>query len=217
MRSISGVKFLAGTRSRLCKAQQQEVVTPFQPCGQVRSSAVTCLTLYWVLQTGSSSLTTCCVLSWTLFVSYSLKFVCLSSGRHRQRSGRRTTTIAAGKGKSSGPFSPIVVVVRDRIGTKKFNQLRGQAISLHSQGSAQEVCPVQKPLKFETCFEAAPCFVTACMCLCYHQGSLYMYTHAFCANAVIKTFGKNIGAEQKQVQGLIRLAKANGEKLGFLS
>lgn len=88
-------------------------------------------------------------------------------GRHRQRSGRRTTTIAAGKGKSSGPFSPIVVVVRDRIGTKKFNQLRGQAISLHSQ--------------------------------------------------VIKTFGKNIGAEQKQVQGLIRLAKANGEKLGFLS
>ena len=35
--------------------------------------------------------------------------------------------------------------------------------------------------------------------------------------AVIKEFGKNIGAEQKQVQGLIRLAKLNGEKLGFLS
>ena len=35
--------------------------------------------------------------------------------------------------------------------------------------------------------------------------------------AVIKEFGKNIGAEQKQVQGLIRLAKQNGEKLGFLS
>lgn len=36
-------------------------------------------------------------------------------------------------------------------------------------------------------------------------------------SAVIKEFGKNIGAEQKQVQGLIRLAKQNGEKLGFLS
>ncbi len=35
--------------------------------------------------------------------------------------------------------------------------------------------------------------------------------------AVIKTFGAQIGAEQKQVQGLIRLAKKNGEKLGFLS
>lgn len=34
---------------------------------------------------------------------------------------------------------------------------------------------------------------------------------------VIKEFGKNIGAESKQVQGLIRLAKKNGEKLGFLS
>jgi len=41
-------------------------------------------------------------------------------------------------------------------------------------------------------------------------------TSASCL-AVIKEFGKTIGAEQKQVQGLIRLAKKNGEKLGFLS
>jgi hypothetical protein len=34
---------------------------------------------------------------------------------------------------------------------------------------------------------------------------------------VIKDFGKQIGADNKQVQGLIRLAKKNGEKLGFLA
>jgi len=34
---------------------------------------------------------------------------------------------------------------------------------------------------------------------------------------VIKEFGKSIGADTKQVQGLIRLAKKNGEKLGFLA
>lgn len=34
---------------------------------------------------------------------------------------------------------------------------------------------------------------------------------------VIKDFGKQIGVDNKQVQGLIRLAKKNGEKLGFLA
>ena len=38
---------------------------------------------------------------------------------------------------------------------------------------------------------------------------------AWCA--VIKSFGKRIGADNKQVQGLVRLAKQNGEKLGFLA
>ena len=35
--------------------------------------------------------------------------------------------------------------------------------------------------------------------------------------AVIKSFGQRIGADNKQVQGLVRLAKKNGEKLGFLA
>lgn len=34
---------------------------------------------------------------------------------------------------------------------------------------------------------------------------------------VIKDFCKQLGADTKQVQGLIRLAKKNGEKLGFLA
>jgi len=36
-------------------------------------------------------------------------------------------------------------------------------------------------------------------------------------NAVIKDFCKQLGADNKQAQGLIRLAKKNGEKLGFLA
>lgn len=35
--------------------------------------------------------------------------------------------------------------------------------------------------------------------------------------AVIKDFCRQLGADGKQMQGLIRLAKKNGEKLGFLA
>ncbi|XP_010670950.2 protein PROTON GRADIENT REGULATION 5, chloroplastic [Beta vulgaris subsp. vulgaris] len=66
-----------------------------------------------------------------------------------------------------GIFAPLVVVTRNIVGKKRFNQLRGKAIALHSQ--------------------------------------------------VITEFCKSIGADSKQRQGLIRLAKKNGEKLGFLA
>ncbi|KAL0287465.1 UNVERIFIED_CONTAM: protein PROTON GRADIENT REGULATION 5, chloroplastic [Sesamum calycinum] len=66
-----------------------------------------------------------------------------------------------------GVFAPLVVVTRNIIGKKRFNQLRGKAIALHSQ--------------------------------------------------VITEFCKSIGADAKQRQGLIRLAKKNGERLGFLA
>ena len=66
-----------------------------------------------------------------------------------------------------GLFAPAVVVTRNVIGKKRFNQLRGKAIALHSQ--------------------------------------------------VITEFCKSIGADAKQRQGLIRLAKKNGERLGFLA
>ncbi|XP_022138463.1 protein PROTON GRADIENT REGULATION 5, chloroplastic-like [Momordica charantia] len=66
-----------------------------------------------------------------------------------------------------GVFAPLVVVARNLIGKKRFNQLRGKAIAVHSQ--------------------------------------------------VITEFCKSIGADGKQRQGLIRLAKKNGEKLGFLA
>ena len=40
----------------------------------------------------------------------------------------------AGNKGSTGPFAPVVRVVRDAMGTKQFNTFRGKAISLHSQG-----------------------------------------------------------------------------------
>ncbi|KAL2506531.1 Protein PROTON GRADIENT REGULATION 5 [Abeliophyllum distichum] len=79
------------------------------------------------------------------------------------RSGPMMKNVNEGK----GLFAPIVVVTRNIIGKKRFNQLRGKAIALHSQ--------------------------------------------------VITEFCKSIGADPKQRQGLIRLAKKNGERLGFLA
>ncbi|KAJ0967532.1 hypothetical protein J5N97_024449 [Dioscorea zingiberensis] len=68
---------------------------------------------------------------------------------------------------NQGVFAPLVVLARNVLGRKRFNQLRGKAIALHSQ--------------------------------------------------VITEFCKTIGADNKQRQGLIRLAKKNGERLGFLA
>lgn len=89
----------------------------------------------------------------------------------RPRSGARPLRSPArmmgNVNEGKGLFAPIVVVVRNIVGKKRFNQLRGKAIALHSQ--------------------------------------------------VINEFCKAIGADNKQRQGLIRLAKKNGEKLGFLA
>eukprot|EP00963_Diacronema_lutheri_P006199 scaffold524_cov357-Pavlova_lutheri.AAC.40 len=83
----------------------------------------------------------------------------------RGASGKQVTVM--GNPGAGGPFAPIVVLTRNVMGKKEFNQFRGKAIAMHSQ--------------------------------------------------VIKSFCKEIGADTKQVQGLIRLAKKNGEKLGFLA
>lgn len=46
--------------------------------------------------------------------------------------------VAGNKGEG-GPFAPLVVVIRNAMGTKEFNQLRGKAISLHSQGECMQL------------------------------------------------------------------------------
>ncbi|KAK9808690.1 hypothetical protein WJX72_001998 [[Myrmecia] bisecta] len=90
-----------------------------------------------------------------------------AKGAHSRRQRGRPLTVCMGKTAGNGPFTPLVILLRNVMGQKEFNQLRGKGISLHSQ--------------------------------------------------VIKEFGNSIGADNKQVQGLIRLAKKNGDKLGFLS
>ncbi|KAJ4785010.1 Proton gradient regulation 5 [Rhynchospora pubera] len=89
------------------------------------------------------------------------------SVRHRSTAPARLQIRMGNVNEGKGIFAPVVVIVRNIIGRKRFNQLRGKAIALHSQ--------------------------------------------------VITEFCKTIGADSKQRQGLIRLAKKNGEKLGFLA
>ncbi|XP_077249498.1 proton gradient regulation 5 [Tasmannia lanceolata] len=79
----------------------------------------------------------------------------------------RSNPVMKNVNEGKGLFAPLVVITRNVIGKKRFNQLRGKAIALHSQ--------------------------------------------------VITEFCKSIGADGKQRQGLIRLAKKNGERLGFLA
>ncbi|XP_078182788.1 proton gradient regulation 5 [Carex rostrata] len=89
------------------------------------------------------------------------------SVRHRSTALPRLKIRMGNVNEGKGIFAPAVVFVRNIIGRKRFNQLRGKAIAVHSQ--------------------------------------------------VITEFCKTIGADSKQRQGLIRLAKKNGEKLGFLA
>ena len=39
----------------------------------------------------------------------------------------------SGKVSAVGPFTPIVIATRSIVGEKKFNQIRGKGITLHSQ------------------------------------------------------------------------------------
>ena len=55
---------------------------------------------------------------------------------HGAGQGHRQTTRMGNKSQG-GVFAPIVVVARKAIGDKQFNQLRGTAISKHSQGELQ--------------------------------------------------------------------------------
>ena len=47
-----------------------------------------------------------------------------------------TLRVVAGNEYDNGVFTPLVVVVRNVMGVKPFNQFRGKAISLHSQARA---------------------------------------------------------------------------------
>ena len=49
---------------------------------------------------------------------------------------RGVLRVRAGNDNEGGVFAPIVVVARNVIGVKQFNQFRGKAISLHSQARA---------------------------------------------------------------------------------
>jgi len=102
------------------------------------------------------------------------------------------------------------------MGKKEFNQFRGKAISLHSQGVAPPTPKLLAPC-LPTHALQRPCACCAAYCCTVLSHLCVPDSVSVCGGAVIKEFGKNVGVDNKQVQGLIRLAKQNGEKLGFLS
>ena len=93
----------------------------------------------------------------------------LATQHQRKPAGKRNALkiVSMGNVNEGGVFAPLVVAIRPIIGVKRFNQLRGKAISLHSQ--------------------------------------------------VIGDFCSEFGATTKQRQKLIKTAKANGGRLGFLA
>ena len=93
----------------------------------------------------------------------------LATQHQRKPAGKRNAVkiVSMGNVNEGGVFAPLVVAIRPIIGVKRFNQLRGKAISLHSQ--------------------------------------------------VIGDFCSEFGATTKQRQKLIKTAKANGGRLGFLA
>ncbi|CAL6329507.1 unnamed protein product [Bathycoccus prasinos] len=93
----------------------------------------------------------------------------LATQNQRKPAGKRNAVkiVSMGNVNEGGVFAPLVVAIRPIIGVKRFNQLRGKAISLHSQ--------------------------------------------------VIGDFCSEFGATTKQRQKLIKTAKANGGRLGFLA
>ena len=57
----------------------------------------------------------------------------VSSSVAAPRRARGAVRVVAGNEYENGLFAPIVRVARDVIGVKRFNQIRGKAIALHSQ------------------------------------------------------------------------------------
>jgi len=99
----------------------------------------------------------------------SFSTVLATQHQRKPSSGKRNALkiVSMGNVNEGGVFAPLVVAIRPIIGVKRFNQLRGKAISLHSQ--------------------------------------------------VIGDFCSEFGATTKQRQKLIKTAKANGGRLGFLA
>ena len=130
----------------------------------------------------------------------------------RRATSRGSLRVVAGNDYEGGLFAPIVVVARDVIGVKRFNQIRGKAIALHSQVSARGASiprPPFRPQSFLVWLITSP---TASLRRAALTSSIRLVFLQ-----VITEFCKEIGADGKVRQNLIRTAKQNGGKLGFLA
>lgn len=72
-------------------------------------------------------------------------------------------TVRLGNKNTNGPFAPLVVVVRQAVGEKEFNKIRGKAISVHSQG--------EDMLSSCVMLSARSCSLLACAAASHQEGT----------------------------------------------
>ena len=165
------------------------------------------------------------------------------------RARRGALEVVAGNTNEGGLFAPIVVVARNIIGVKRFNQIRGKAIALHSQVRVRSLVP--PPAKAAQrhhrerlvsaritndprARELARARETRARRVRTRRNPARPPSPRHSARdgpppdpspppprpalaQVITDFCKEIGADGKVRQNLIRTAKNNGGRLGFLA
>ena len=57
----------------------------------------------------------------------------VAKGRAYVATRAPTKVVCGNPNEGKGLFAPVVVITRNIVGTKRFNQIRGKGISLHSQ------------------------------------------------------------------------------------
>jgi hypothetical protein len=150
------------------------------------------------------------------------------------KSGRGALKVVAGNTNEGGLFAPLVVVARNIIGVKRFNQIRGKAIALHSQvrpGTRERRSTTTRAkthsvrnrhrkrlVWIETLFWFRSRAPRARPRTRLTPAFPLLRSHVTRrARQVISDFCKEIGADGKVRQNLIRTAKNNGGRLGFLA
>ena len=150
------------------------------------------------------------------------------------KSGRGALKVVAGNANEGGLFAPIVVVARNIIGVKRFNQIRGKAIALHSQvrpGTRERRSTATRAKTRRVRNRHRKRLVWIETLFSFHRERLarrprprltpafpLLRSHASRrTRQVISDFCKEIGADGKVRQNLIRTAKNNGGRLGFLA
>ena len=156
---------------------------------------------------------------------------------------RGALEVVAGNTNEGGLFAPIVVVARNIIGVKRFNQIRGKAIALHSQVRVRSLVPPpakaaqrhhRERLVSARITNAPPARETRARRVRTRRNPARPPSPRHSARdgpppdpspppprpalaQVITDFCKEIGADGKVRQNLIRTAKNNGGRLGFLA
>lgn len=97
----------------------------------------------------------------------------LAPTRVRVRKPVRFQPVMKNVNEGKGIFAPIVVLTRNIVGRKRFNQLRGKAIALHSQVPLFSCSKTSLSRTTYLCVCVFLCIAYICIAFCIHT-SLYI-------------------------------------------